>query len=91
MKPPPLNSLIRFRSNGHEATVTAHTKRGFKYLLAHEYPYIPRWGMSFSGEGEVFLDVWGSKAFWEQEIERIEEFSEWLPASETFQQVSYTK
>lgn len=85
---PPLNSLIRFRSNGHEATVIEHTDRGFKYLLAHDYPFIPRWGLTFSGEGEVILDE-KTSAFWEADIEVISEFSEWPPISETFQSITY--
>ena len=91
MTKPPINSLIRFRSNGHEATVTSHTERGFKYLLAHQYPFIPRWNMTFTGEGEVFLDVWGAKSFWEKEIERIKEFSEWPSASEAYQTITHTQ
>lgn len=83
MTKPALNSLIRFRSNGHEATVTEHTDRGFKYLLAHEYSFIPRWGMMFSGEGEIFTDLdWYD---WAANIEYIETFSEWPPVSQTFQ------
>jgi len=86
---PPLNSLIRFRSNGHEATVSEHTTLGFRYVLAHDYPFIPRWNLMFAGEGEVILDE-GTSAFWEADIEVIPEFSDWPPASQTFQQITYT-
>lgn len=86
---PPLNSLIRFRSNGHEATVSEHTTLGFRYVLAHDYPFIPRWGAYFTGEGEVYLDA-ETRAFWEADIEVIPHFSEWPPASQTFQSITYT-
>lgn len=72
---PPVNTLIRFRSNGHEATVTEHTERGFKYLLAREYPFIPRWGMSFSGEGEIYTDMPEHEWFLKDEIEVIKAFT----------------
>lgn len=90
MTKPPLNSLIRFRSNGHEATVVEHTDRGFRYLLAHEYPYLPKWGLTFAGEGEVFLDVEGAESFWESDIEVIQELSEWPPVSWTYQAFTTT-
>jgi len=86
---PPLNSLIRFRSNGQEATVSEHTSLGFRYVLAHQYPFIPRWNLTFSGEGEVILDE-ETQAFWEADIEVIKEFSEWPPVSQTFQSITYT-
>ncbi len=75
MTKPPVNSLIRFRSNGHEATVTQHTERGFKYLLSREYPFIPRWGMSFAGEGEIFTDMPELEWFLREDIQTIELFS----------------
>jgi len=52
---PPINSLIRF-DDGHEAVVTAHTERGFTYK-GPPRSFIPRWGMSFTGEGEIFTDI----------------------------------
>lgn len=76
MTKPPVNTLIRFRSNGHEATVTEHTARGFKYLLARDYPFIARWGMSFSGEGEVFTDVPEHEWHLKEDIQIIEAFSD---------------
>ncbi len=72
LKPLP-GTLIRFRSNGHEAKVTRHTDRGFKYELVRDYPFIPRWGMYFSGEGEVFTDVLGYD--WQRDIKLIQELS----------------
>jgi hypothetical protein len=86
---PPLNSFIRFRSSGHEATVSEHTTLGFRYVLAHDYPFISRWNLTFSGEGEVFLDE-ETQAFWEADIEVIQKLSEWPPASQTFQSITYT-
>lgn len=86
MTKPPLNAKVRFRHNGHEATIVAHTERGFKYLLAHTYPFIPRWGMSFSGEGEIFTDVEGYD--WAADIEYVESFSEG-PFVGVLQQVTF--
>ena len=89
MTKPPVNSLIRFRSTGHEATVIEHTARGFKYRLAREYPFIPRWGMSFAGEGEVFTDHPELHWHLKDDIQPIEAFSP--PISYTYQTVTYTK
>lgn len=75
MTKPPVDTLIRFRSTGHEARVTSHTERGFKYLLAREYPFIARWGMSFSGEGEVFTDMPELEWHLRDDIQIIEAFS----------------
>lgn len=87
MTKPPVNSLIRFKSNGHEATVIEHTDRGFKYVLAHQYQFIPKWGLTFAGEGEVFLDVEGAPEFWEADVQVIEQFSDpqesWTVQDET--------
>ncbi len=89
MTKPPVDTLIRFRSNGHEATVTQHTERGFKYLLARTYPFIPRWGMSFSGEGEVFTDIPEHEWFLRDEIEVISAFSEEPVAPKPLQFTTY--
>ena len=42
-------------NSGEEITVTELTTRGFKYA-SEPRPFIPRWGMSFAGGGEIFLD-----------------------------------
>lgn len=55
MNRPPLNSRIRF-DDGHEADVIEHTTRGFRYK-GQPRPFIPRWGMSFTGEGEIYTDT----------------------------------
>lgn len=39
------------------ATVTEITRRGFKWDFGKPKPFIPRWGMSFTGHGETYLDV----------------------------------
>ena len=36
--------------------VTEITERGFRYK-GDERAFIPRWGMSFTGEGEVYCDL----------------------------------
>ena len=63
MTKPAIGERILLSYPPYEATVVAHTKRGFSY---HGNPssFIPRWGMSFTGEGEMFTDVPG----WERQI-----------------------
>ena len=41
----------------HPATVTGITARGFTYDYGHPSPFIPRMGLSFSGQGEVYCDT----------------------------------
>lgn len=36
--------------------VTEITERGFRYK-GKEQSFIPRWGMSFTGEGEAYCDI----------------------------------
>lgn len=55
MNRPPLHSRIRF-DNGREAEVVEHTARGFRYK-GEPHPWVPRWGMSFTGEGEIYTDT----------------------------------
>lgn len=55
MNRPPLSSRIRF-DNGQEAEVIEHTERGFRYK-GEPSSFMPRWGMSFTGEGEIFTDT----------------------------------
>ena len=45
------------------ATVTEITSRGFKYCYEKSPPFVPRCGLSFTGEGEVFCDM-GSPRMW---------------------------
>lgn len=52
---PDIGSRIRFPQTGLETEVIEHTERGFKYKGAPS-SFIPRWNLSFSGEGEIFTD-----------------------------------
>lgn len=54
---PDIGTRLRDQA-GHESVVTEHTARGFRYT-GKPHSMIPRWGMSFTGEGEVFCDVEG--------------------------------
>ena len=60
---PVVGECILLRFPPYEATVLAHTERGFTY---HGNPssFILRWGMSFTGDGEIFTDVPG----WDRQI-----------------------
>lgn len=51
------------KQHGYEATVTAHTKRGFKYTFDKFYSIVPRWNWRIEkgAEGECFelgFDGW---------------------------------
>ena len=63
MTKPAIGERILLSYPPYEATVTAHTERGFSYQ-GNPSSFIPRWGMSFTGEGEMFTDVPG----WERQI-----------------------
>lgn len=60
---PPVGKRILLTHPPYEATVTAHTECGFTYR-GNPSSFIPRWGMSFTGEGEIFTDVLG----WDRQI-----------------------
>lgn len=55
---PALNARLRDKTTGREVTVIEHTARGFTYK-GEPYPFIPRMGTHFTGEGEIFCDVPG--------------------------------
>ena len=52
---PSIGTVIRF-ADGREASVTAHTERGFTYK-GEPYSLVPRLGLHMTGEGEVFTDT----------------------------------
>lgn len=53
---PAIGTRLRDRQSGHESVVTDHTARGFTYK-GEPRSFIPRWGMSFTGDGEIFTDL----------------------------------
>jgi len=53
---PPIGTRLRDKESGRECVVTAHTERGFAYK-GEAYSWIPRWGLTFTGEGEIFTDL----------------------------------
>ena len=43
-------------ADGYAVSVIVHTERGFRYK-GEPRSFIPRWGLSFTGEGEFFTDT----------------------------------
>ncbi len=66
MTKPPVGSTIRFVSRDYRATVTSHTERGFTYK-GEAHSFIPRLGLSFTGEGEIYTD----QPMWDHDLEVI--------------------
>lgn len=60
---PAIGERILLTYPPYDVTVIAHTERGFTYR-GKPSSFIPRWGMSFTGEGEMFTDVPG----WDRQI-----------------------
>jgi hypothetical protein len=55
------------------ATVTEITARGFKYDYGKPRPWIPRWGISFTGHGEHYLDAYeGQPLLWRRATDEEE-------------------
>lgn len=52
---PAIGTRLRDLHSGHESVVTDHTARGFTYK-GEPRSFIARWGMSFTGEGEIYTD-----------------------------------
>lgn len=53
---PEIGTIVYWPQTQHRAVVVEHTERGFKYK-GEPRPFIARWGMSFTGEGEVYTDI----------------------------------